>query len=288
MDWENLRHFATLARSGSLSAAARLIGVEHATIARRVAALEAETGLKLVDRRGRRLLLTEEGKRIAAIAERMEGEVLAIERAAQGNRPGLEGEVTISAPPALAAKMLGAPIVALRRQHPGIRLKILGETRFASLNRREADIAVRLSRPEQGDLTIVRTGQIAFQVYGSRDYLAATPEADWSFIAYDEAMADAPQQKRLLQFAKGRPVGLRVSTVELQVAATRAGGGIAILPDFMVAGEEGLVRIPENEPLLTRDIWLAVHSDLRDVPIIRAVMQALRFLPSRPDDGEKN
>src|SRR5262249_38816065 len=120
MNWDDLRHFAALATAGSLSAAARVLGVEHATVARRIATLEEVLGLALVDRRGRRWTLTVEGERIAAIAERMENNALAIRRAADGARSELIGMVTISAPSALAAEYLTAPLVALHAQHPGL------------------------------------------------------------------------------------------------------------------------------------------------------------------------
>lgn len=105
-DWENLRYFAALAQAGTLSGAARQLHVEHATIARRIAALETELNLKLVDRRGRRLSLTVDGERIAALVEHMEKDAQAIDRAAESARSELTGDVTISAPPALAAAML--------------------------------------------------------------------------------------------------------------------------------------------------------------------------------------
>jgi DNA-binding transcriptional LysR family regulator len=276
VDWENLRHFAALARGGSLSAAARLLDVEHATIARRVAALEAETGLRLVDRRGRRLSLTEQGLRIAAIAERMEGEALAVARAARGGVSELAGEVTISAPPTLAACVLAPRLVRLQARHPALRLRIIGETRRAALDRREADIAVRLSRPATGDLVGARLGDIAFRYYASPGYLAATPEAERVFIAYDADMDAAPQQQHLLSMAAGRPVAIRASTAEIQLAAARAGGGVVILPDYMAAGDPGLAEVEPAVIALTREIWLVVHADLQDAPAIRAVIDGLR------------
>ena len=103
-DWEDLHHFVTLAREGTLSAAARVLRVDHATVARRVAALEQSTGLKLVDRRSRTTVLTDDGKRIAAVATPMEEAAFAVGRAAQAAKPGVDGEVSISAPPNFAPR----------------------------------------------------------------------------------------------------------------------------------------------------------------------------------------
>lgn len=276
-DWENLRFLAILAREGSFSAAARKLGVEHATVSRRLAALETECGLRLLDRRGKSVLLTADGERLAEVAGRMEREALAAERLMSAGRAGLHGSVTISAPPALAAARLAAPLVHLQRDHPALTIHLVGEVRQASLDRREADIAVRLSRPQSGDLTIVRLGQIAFHFYATPDYLATVAPTAWRFIAYgDGMMAASPQSRRLRELAAGRPVGMVASSSELQLAAAVAGGGVALLPDFMVAAHSGLVIAATGETPLVRDVWLAVHADLRTAPAVRAVVETLK------------
>ncbi len=275
LNWENLRHFAALASAGSLSGAARLIGVEHATVARRVARLEMETGLKLVDRRGRRFLLTVDGEKIAEIARSMEERASAVERAKAGRQPMLVGEVTISAPPAYAMARLASPLASLRKRHPGIRVRVIGEKRQASLDRREADIAIRLSRPTVGDLTAFKIDESQFRLYGSPSYLAATPPDTWEFVAYDETMDAAPQQARLLALLNGRAISLRASTLEMQMAFILAGGGVGMLPDFSANGQNGLAEANAAEPPLTREIWLIVHTDMKDVPAIRAIIDCL-------------
>ena len=198
LDWEDLRHFHALGRLGTLSAAARALGVEHATVARRVAHLEEKIGAKLVDRRGRRLSLTAKGQQIASIATRMSEDALTIERAALNADNRHAGTVRVSAPPALATALLAERLVRLRQRHPGIDVVVIGETRYASLGRREADIAVRMARPEQGDLTVTKIDEIGFSLYADPAYLAATREADWSFVGYEETMASSPQERMLV------------------------------------------------------------------------------------------
>ncbi|MBO9631228.1 MAG: LysR family transcriptional regulator [Shinella sp.] len=279
IDWENLRYFGALARAGTLLGAARALGVEHATVARRVAGLEEQMGVKLVDRRGRRIILTPDGERVTEMAERMGQEAQAVERLGLAAGATLAGEVRISAPPTLAAAMLPATLVALRARHPDIGITIVGETRYASLDRREADIAVRMTKPEQGNFVISKLGDVTFGFYATVDYLAATPDTQKTFIAYDETMTSAPQSIRLAEATEGRKVALRASTLEFQLAAARAGGGIAMLPNFMLAGVDDLVEaIPQRQPL-TRELWLVVHGDIRNVPIIRVVMEALKSIP---------
>src|SRR5580704_6826032 len=241
-DWEDLRHFVVLAREGTLSAAARQLGVDHATVARRVAALEAETGLKLVDRRARSYQLTDDGRRIAATAMPMEEAAFAVGRAVQAAKPGLRGEVSISAPPSLANALIAPQLFRLRDLHPGIRIKLIGEKRTASLNRREADVALRLSRPQEPGLIARKIGSFGFGLYGAPGYLKETPRHAFAFIAYDDSMDDAPQQKWLQTMAAGHEIVLRTNDLENQAAAARTGLGVAVLPQFLGDGDPGLKR----------------------------------------------
>jgi len=271
-DWENLRHFVVLAREGTLSGAARLLGVDHATVARRVAALEAETGLKLIDRRARGYQLTDEGRRIAATAMPMEEAAFAVARAVQTAKPGLRGEVSISSPPSLANALIAPQLFRLRRQHPDIRITLIGEKRTASLSRREADVALRLSRPSEPGLIARKIGSFGFSLYGSPVYLKETPRHAFSFIGYDDSMDGAPQQVWLKTLAGDGDVVLRTSDLENQAAAARTGVGLAVLPHFLGDPDPGLARYEITPAPPRRDVWLLVHRDLRQAPLVRAVM----------------
>lgn len=275
LDWEGLHYLAALAKTGTLSAAARQLRVEHATVSRRIASLEETLGLRLLDRRGRKVLLTADGERVAAMALRMEENVLAAERLALSARTGLGGTVTLSVPPALAAAKLVVSLVALQRSHPGLMLQVLGEHREAALHRREADIAVRLSRPVDGELTAMKLGEIAFHFYASRDYLNSTLPEQWSFVGYDDSMADSPQMKRLRAYACDREIRFVANSSDLQLAAVRAGAGVGILPDFMAGNDPALSRLDETGEPMRREVWLVVHTDLRRSAAVRAVMEAL-------------
>lgn len=274
-DWENLRYFAAVARSGTFLGAAKELGVEHATVARRVSRLEAELGVRLVDRRGKRLTMTPAGIRIATMAGQITGQVQAIERAASGERAEVSGEVTISAPPAFAAAMLAEPLVELRRAHPRLRLRVLGETRYASLGQRETDIAIRFGRPTTGNLTASKVGAITFRLYGNPEYLASTAPDDRSFIGYDEELDGALQQMAVRRFAGAAELALRLNTVELQVAMVKAGGGLAMLPDFLAAGNSSLA-LASDEAAIDREVWLVFHTDLKGSAPVRLVADCLR------------
>jgi DNA-binding transcriptional LysR family regulator len=274
-DWEDLHHFVTLAREGTLSAAARTLRVDHATVARRVAALEESTGLKLVDRRSRATTLTDEGKRIAAVAAPMEEAAFAVGRAAQAAKPGVDGEVAISAPPNFASSVIAPQLVRLRQQYPGIHVKLIGEKRRASLSRREADIALRLMRPVEAGLFVRKIGSFGFSLYGAQSYLEKTPPHALAFIGYDASMAGSPQEGWLRTVVGEREVVLRTNDLETQVAAARAGLGIAALPHYLGDGDPRLRRFVVTQKPVSRDVWLAVHRDLRRVAAVRAVMEFL-------------
>jgi DNA-binding transcriptional LysR family regulator len=274
-DWENIRHFVTLAREGTLSAAARALRVDHATVARRVAALEASTGLKLVDRRERVTTLTEDGRRIAAVAAPMEEAAFAVGRAAQAAMPGIEGEVTISAPPNFASAVIAPQLVRLRQQHPGIRIKLIGEKRRASLSRREADLALRLLRPVESGLFARKIGSFGFSLYGAPAYLNKTPPHAFAFIGYDASMAESPQEVWLRTVIGDREIVLRTNDLETQIAAARSGLGIAALPHYLGDGDPRLQRHVVTQKPPSRDIWLLVHRDIRQTPLVRAVMEFL-------------
>ncbi len=200
----------------------------------------------------------------------------AVQRTADDARSELSGTVTVSTPPALAVHCLAAPLADLQRRHPQLVVRIIGEARHSSLDLREADIAVRLSRPHEGDLTITKIGEIDFRLFASPGYLANTVERDWRFVGYDGASTRAPQQAAIEKFAVGRPFSLYASSLEIQQAAVRAGAGIAALPDFMGISDEKLVPVPPGVSLISREIWLVVHSNLKRSAPIRAVSQRIR------------
>lgn len=274
-DWEDLRYFAVFAREKSLSAAARQLKVDHATIARRISALETALNLKLVDRRPRSYILTENGQRIAALGAKMEDEAFAVGRAAMAGQLDLTGEVSISAPPTMANTLIAPHLGILRRQFPGIHIRLIGETRIASLLHRESDIAVRMIQPTENRLVARKVGTASFSMYASPEYLATTLPESYSFIAFDRSMENLLQQQWLKTYAANRPIVLRTYDLETQRIAALQGIGIAALPHYVARREPSLVRLNVDSNMLANDIWLVVHDDLRNVPAVRAVMDFL-------------
>ncbi|ATN33356.1 hypothetical protein ACO34A_06005 [Rhizobium sp. ACO-34A] len=271
LDWDDLRFFVALADEGSLSAAARRLRVDHATVARRVQALEEKAGIRLFDRRPRRYLLTEKGRLVAERARRMEGEVFALERDILETEGEAPVEISVSAPPVLTSFFLTPKIAAFYEARPRIRLRLVADVRNVSLTRREADIAVRLSRPTDPSLIIRKAGSVRYLLLASPAYLATRKPEQYGFILFDELLDETPQQVWLKRMSAGRETVLRTNDLGVQCAAAAAGVGIAALPDF-VAATYGLQVAGDEGEHITRDIYLTYHHDLRDSDTIAATV----------------
>lgn len=292
LDWDDVRIFLELARTGSLSSAARALRISHATVGRRIAALEAALGRVLAERRPDGYVLTADGEAVRALAEAMDERALAILR--QGGQDGhqghgraetLTGTVRLTTTPALADRFLVPRLGPLRARHPRLALEVAVDNRDVSLARREADLAIRLARPRQGELVARRLASIAYGLF-------ARPGAPDSLIAYDEGLAELPEALWLARHGGGRPIGFRSNSAQAQLAAAAAGLGIALLPCWLAALEPDLIAVPPPGPApglppvqpLTREAWLIMHRDLKDAPRIRAVVDhvAAVFEAERP------
>ena len=274
IDWQDLHYFSVLARVGSLSDAARELAVDHATVGRRVASLERALSLRLIDRLPRRSPLTAEGSAIAALVAGIEDITQAIERRARGLTASATATVRISAPPAVATRLIAPHVADFHRAHPGITLVLSGLTQNAALDRGEADLAVRMTRPQENDLVIKRIGAVPFALYATPTHLALSPER-WTFIGYDAALEHVAQQVWLRSLLAGRPIVFRASDLFLQQEAARAGLGAAVLPCFLGDTDPALVQVPVESTPPTRELWLATYPDLKRSPAVRTVMTFL-------------
>lgn len=280
LDWDDLRVFAVLARSGSLAGAARALRVNHATVSRRVAALEAALGVRLVDRLARSTPLTEHGAAIAALAAEMEGTADRVRRRARTAAATLSGTVTVSAPPVLASAFIAGRLGALRAAHPDLAIVLSAVPTLASLARGEADLAVRLVRPAAPGHIVRRLGAMRFALYAAPAVARLGPER-WSFVAYDEPSDHLPQQRWLVSYAGARPIAFRTSDLHGQIAAVRSGVGVAALPRFLGEAERGLVEVDPGRAPAPRTVWLVAHADLRHAPAVRAAADFLVALFKR-------
>lgn len=268
LDWDDVRVFLALSRGGSLTAAARSLRVEHTTVARRIAQLEQGLGLHLFDRLPRGWILTSEGEQLAMRAAQMEEQALEFMREAADGVP-LSGAVRLSASPSVGQEFLLPRLCAIHSRWASVTLELVVESRVAVLSRREADLALRIGRPQDPGLAARLLGTMAYGLYCRAGYTEERPEADWGFIGYDDTLAHAPEHQWLESLRGSRRYALRANTLALQRDAVRMGLGLAVLPHFMAAAD--MERLPLDAGLAAREIWLVVHPDVRRSPRVRLI-----------------
>jgi len=273
-DWQDLRVFLALGRHGSLSAAARTLSVNHATIARRIHSLEATLGEKLVERRPEGYVLTPAGTRALAAASDMETAIQTLGRAGADYTP--RGLVRVNAPPALVHGFLVARLAQVPAQHPGLDIDLATDFRSVSLERHKTDIAIRLSRPEDGDIIARPLVTVGYGFYGTPD-LCARIEAGGEpvFVSFDEVNAYVPEAAWFArQFPKARR-SFRTSNQFAQAIAARAGTGLTLLPHYIGRTEPGLRHWRPDLAPPPRELWLLTRRhDRKDLPI-RTVVEHL-------------
>jgi DNA-binding transcriptional LysR family regulator len=273
-DWQDVHYFSVLARAGSLSAAARELGVDHVTVGRRVASLENALALRLIERLPRSTALTLEGAAIADLAMEIADKIHTLQRRARGYSASPVAAVRISASPAVATRLIAPHVVNFHRAHPDVTLILMGAAHNAALDRGEAEIAVRLTRPDDPDLVIRRIGVVRFALYSTSEF-AAKPASDWTFIGYDPALDHVTQQTWLRTLLAGRPIVFQASDLFGQQEAARSGLGAVVLPCFLGDADRTLVRLPIGQTPPSRDIWLVTYPDLKRSAAIRAAMAFL-------------
>ncbi len=232
VDWEDVRFFAALARHGSLSAAARALAVNHATVARRVAGLERALGVALMERRPDGCKLTQAGRSALQAASAMQDSADILRRI--GNAPAVAGLVRITATPSFAEGFLIARLNVFREQHPDIDIELINDTRTVSLSRREADLAIRLGRPSDSELIARRVATLRFGFYATpawKERLAAGAEP--ILIGFDETNAHRLEAVWLARHFGGTRFAFRCNSQISQVKAASEGYGVAMLPHFL-------------------------------------------------------
>lgn len=266
--------FLALGRHGSLSAAARALAVNHATIARRLRALETTLGEKLVERRADGYVLTPSGTRALAVASDMEAAVQTLGRGGGDDAP--RGMVRVNAPPGLAQGFLIGPLSEIPARHPGLDIDLATDLRAVSLERHETDIAVRLGRPADGDIIARPLATIGYGYYGTAKICKAIAEgADPVFIGYDEASAYVPEAAWLTRHFPRARIAFRADNHLAQAIAARSGAGVALLPHY-IGRRESKLRLTALTPVPPpREVWLLTRRQDRRDFAIRTVVEHL-------------
>lgn len=277
--WDDLRFVLAIARSGNLAAAAAALGVNHSTMFRRLNALEDGLGSKLFERLPTGYRPTDSGLRLIEAAERMETEALALDRELTGRDTRLSGQLRVTCSETLGYKILTGEIARFNKLHPGIDIDLSVDNRVIDLSRREADVALRATRPSEGDLFGRKIADIRWGLFASANYLRehAAPKriddlAKHAVIGWSET---APQTKAARWIAKHVPataIGFRSSTILNQYIAAKDGLGVALLPVYLPTGDGRLVRVLALKDFTT-EMWIVTHRSLKDTARVRAFME---------------
>lgn len=286
MNWDDVRIFLAVARNGQILGAARGLGLNHATVARRLTALEESLGSKLFTRRTNGSELSGAGERFLVHAERMESAMLAASESA-GADSLIDGTVRVGAPDGLGVAFLAPRLGELTERHKGLRIELVPVPRAFSLSRREADIAVTLERPREGRLVARKLTDYRLGLYAAQDYLTrhGTPEtldelSRHQLIGYVEDLLFTTSLDYTAEFLRGWRSSLAISSAMGQTEAVRAGAGIGILHAFMAGGDCTLVPVLPAHTL-TRSYWTVVHEDLRSIRRVALVADFLAEIVAR-------
>jgi len=277
MNWDDLRIFLAVARAGQILGAARRLGLNHATVSRRVAALEESLKTRLFRRLTTGSELTSAGERFLIVAERMEADMIAAraEIAAEGDV--LTGTVRIGAPDGFGVAFLAPRLGALAAEHPELSLQLVPVPRSFSLSRREADIVITVDRPTEGRLVAGKLVDYTLQLYASRAYAEAnglpTTLSELShhrLVGYVADLAISPSLDYIDEIASEWPANFSVSSSLGQVEAVRAGAGIGILHTFIARSIPELIRLEIAKPI-KRAYWIVYHESVRPLRHVQAV-----------------
>ena len=279
--WELYRSFLGVLDHGSLSGAARALGVAQPTIGRHVAALEKSLGLSLFTRSQTGFLPTEAAQSLRMYAESMHSTVAALERAAASQGSEVSGSIRVTASDVVGVEILPPIVARLRDQHPGLAVELALTDRVQDLVRREADIAVRMMRPRQGLLVARRVGQIMLGLHAHQNYLArrGTPRsiadlADHALIGFDEITAFIREAGKKFSVWRRESFSMRTDNSLAQLALIRSGAGIGVC-QVAIAQRDNLVRLLPKHFALPLETWVTMHKDLRNNPRCRVTFDAL-------------
>lgn len=277
-DWSDLQVFLAIARAGQMARAGTALGIDPTTTSRRLRRLEARLGAALFEQTREGQVMTEAGEALMVKVEAMAQAAMAID---ESSRPGATGQLTgtlrISASEGFGSWFLAAHVPDFARLHPALMLDLVASSGFLSLSKREADIAVMLSRPKAGPVIARKLSDYSLQLYASQTYLdgAGTPRgtADLlkghGLVGYIPDLLYAPELRYLDEIQAGLAPTVRSSSINAQHHLIAAGAGIGVLPCFMGDADPGLVPVLPDRRII-RSFWLVTHRDTHQLARVRA------------------
>jgi DNA-binding transcriptional LysR family regulator len=268
LNWDDFRYLLAVARNGGVAAAAASLGVNHATVYRRIDQLEAALGARLLERGGRSLTLTVAGEEFLAGAEAMDTAALAVQARLAGRDLEPVGILRLTAPDDITDKILLPLLVEFRELYPRIVIELATANRFLNISRREADIALRATADPPPALIGRKATGLATAVYAHASFagqpLEALPWLDW-----EEGLGPTALQAWMRENVRPDQILLRINSMRSLAAGVAAGLGAAVLPCFLGDEAPELVRLKDPLPGWRTDLWILTHPDLRGVTRVR-------------------
>lgn len=269
IDWNDLRHVLAVARHGSLSGAARSLGVDQTTVGRRLQAAEKALGTRLFDRVDGRFIPTRACEAALQHAERVEGNVFALLRQVSGQDQTLAGAVRVTSVPGLINHLLAPRVGALLDRHPGLKLELISSSQNLSLSRREADVALRLGRPKKGAALIRKIATVEYAVYA----FTSGKGTSLPWISFDDTLAHLPEAVWIANaMSDGESAAIQVTEIESIRVLLAAMPCRSLLPCFIGDRDSRLTRLSGRAVAISRDVWLMCHRELRRTARVSAVI----------------
>lgn len=282
MNWDDIRIFLAVARNGSLTAAGIALTMSASSVSRHIDDLEHRLGATLFLRSQTGYVLSDVGLEILADAEQAETSLIDISRKASSSAERLLGTVRVALPENFATYLILPEISQFIEKHPAISLEFVTNVSLTNLTRREADISLRLVRPETGNLVISRVAQMATALYASSEYLKQYPfdfklKGKGHFaISWDEMYGHLQACTWLNNQLPLANITVKTTSLQSQLAACIGGAGLSILPCFMADFAPNLIRVVAPKEVFTQNIWLTMHHDISKLSRVRAVAQFLQ------------
>ena len=283
LDWNDLRFVLAVCHEGTLSGAARRLGVNHSTVFRRINGVEDQLGVRLFKRLQSGYAMTEAGEAVLEAGDLIENEVLQLSHKLIGRDLRLHGTLRVAAPDALAAKVLTPHIAAFSDNYPDIQLELSISNSHMNLTRREADVAIRATRIPPEAVIGRRVCTLATTIYGSTSYLAAHVDQSprhYSWLMPDDELAYLPATKWLHDNYPSAQTLLRSNSFLTLFEAAKQGHGVVPLPCFLGDPDPELQRVIDPMEDLASEVWLLTHPDLRRTARVRTftdfMMDALK------------
>jgi DNA-binding transcriptional LysR family regulator len=279
MEWSDLQVFLAVCAHGSIGAAAKALRVNHSTVLRRIAQLEASLAVRLFDRLPRGYALTAHGHELAAAVAGVPEQLDAAQRRVTGADLALAGTIRLTAPDTFLQPLLLPLLAEFGRRHPGVRIELVATGDFLNLTRREADVAVRGSARPPENLVGRRVGRIQTALFAAKDYLKSLGRgagpADYAWVGHDAALSHLESAKWMRKHVAAGRVVLRVDSLVTLADAVAAGFGVGWLLCPLAAARPGLKQLQPPPPELDTPVWVLAHPDLRRVARIQALTEFL-------------